>query len=356
MPSMPDSPSSSDPQQKLRDFKPSKEFFVGIDSDGCVFNSMEVKHNDSFSVNLIKYFGLQALSRQVHQAWDFVNLYSQTRGVNRFKAIPLVLDQMRDMPRVKKSGARLPELTYLRQWIKSETQLGNPKLKEKIAGASGPEKAELEQVLEWSKAVNKTVHGDRPQPAAVPEGARVPGQAARAGGHPGGVGHAAGGAGPGVGRTRHRQVRGVHRRAGDGVEDRAPHPGGQGQVPEREHPDGRGRARRLQGGPRRVGAVLSGEPGRRGGELGALPRRGHRQVLRQAIRRGLREQAAGGVRPPAAQGSPLEADDIERFEPGRHWHGRAGGHGPEPGPEHRRPRVSRGRLEPGGRRHRQVRR
>ena len=93
------SPSSSDPQQKLRDFKPSKEFFVGIDSDGCAFNSMEVKHNDSFSVNLIKYFGLQALSRQVHQAWDFVNLYSQTRGCNRFKAIVLVLrPAARDAP------------------------------------------------------------------------------------------------------------------------------------------------------------------------------------------------------------------------------------------------------------------
>jgi phosphoglycolate phosphatase-like HAD superfamily hydrolase len=148
---------STDPQQKLRDFKPSKEFFVGIDSDGCAFNSMEVKHNDSFSVNLIKYFGLQALSRQVHQAWDFVNLYSQTRGVNRFKAIVLVLDQMRDMPRVKRSGAKIPELTYLRQWLKTETQLGNPKLKQKIAASSGAEKAELEQVLEWSKAVNKTV-------------------------------------------------------------------------------------------------------------------------------------------------------------------------------------------------------
>jgi phosphoglycolate phosphatase-like HAD superfamily hydrolase len=155
---MPESPSaSSDPQQKLRDFKPSKEFFVGIDSDGCVFNSMEVKHNDSFSVNLIKYFGLQSLSRQAHEAWDFVNLYSQTRGVNRFKAVVLVIDHMREMPRVKKAGAKLPELTYLRQWIKSETQLGNPRLKEKVAAASGPEKAELEQVLEWSKAVNKTV-------------------------------------------------------------------------------------------------------------------------------------------------------------------------------------------------------
>jgi len=148
---------SNDPQEKLRSFKPSKEFFVGIDSDGCAFNSMEVKHNDSFSVNLIKFFGLQALSRQVHQAWDFVNLYSQSRGCNRFKAIVWVCDQLRTMPRVKKSGARIPELPYLRQWINSETQLGNPRLTEKIAAASGAEKEELELVLRWSKAVNATI-------------------------------------------------------------------------------------------------------------------------------------------------------------------------------------------------------
>jgi phosphoglycolate phosphatase-like HAD superfamily hydrolase len=148
---------ATDPQEKLRAHKPTREFFVGIDSDGCCFNSMEVKHNDSFSVNLIKYFGLQALSRQAHQAWDFVNLYSQTRGCNRFKAIPLALDQMREMPRVKKAGANIPELPYLKQWISSETALSNPRLKEKIAAASGAEKAELELVLEWSKAVNRTV-------------------------------------------------------------------------------------------------------------------------------------------------------------------------------------------------------
>ncbi|MCY4570231.1 MAG: hypothetical protein OXD49_18235, partial [Candidatus Poribacteria bacterium] len=40
-------------QQALYDFQPQHEFFVGIDSDGCVFNSMEVKHNDCFSVNLV---------------------------------------------------------------------------------------------------------------------------------------------------------------------------------------------------------------------------------------------------------------------------------------------------------------
>ena len=147
----------TDPQAKLRAHSPTRPFFVGIDSDGCCFNSMEVKHNDSFSVNFVKYFGLQALSRQAHQAWDFVNLYSQTRGCNRFKAIVFAVDAMKSMPRVQKSGAAIPELPYLRQWIKSETQLGNPRLKEKAAAASGAEKAELELVLEWSKAVNKTI-------------------------------------------------------------------------------------------------------------------------------------------------------------------------------------------------------
>jgi phosphoglycolate phosphatase-like HAD superfamily hydrolase len=148
---------AADPQEKLRAFRPTKAFFVGIDSDGCAFNSMEVKHNDSFSVNLIKHFGLQAVSRQVHQVWDFVNLYSQTRGCNRFKAIALVCDLLREMPRVKKAGVEIPGLTYLKQWIKSETQLGNPKLRAKVESSSGSEAEELQKVLEWSQAVNRTI-------------------------------------------------------------------------------------------------------------------------------------------------------------------------------------------------------
>jgi phosphoglycolate phosphatase-like HAD superfamily hydrolase len=149
--------SPHDAQEALRRFTPSHEFFVGIDSDGCAFNSMEVKHNDSFSVNFIKHFGLQAVSRQAHQAWDFVNLYSQTRGCNRFKALVSVSDLMRDMPRVRKSGVGVPELPHLRAWCKAESQLGNPKLKAKIAAASGEERAELERVLAWSHDVNKTI-------------------------------------------------------------------------------------------------------------------------------------------------------------------------------------------------------
>jgi phosphoglycolate phosphatase-like HAD superfamily hydrolase len=148
---------SSDPQAALKQFTPSKQFFVGIDSDGCCFNSMEVKHNDCFSVALIRYYGLSAISRQVHQAWDFVNLYSQTRGCNRFKAILLVCDLLRDMPRVKRAGIKVPEMAALREWVKNETTLGNPRLKQLIETASGPRKEELALLLEWSKGVNKYV-------------------------------------------------------------------------------------------------------------------------------------------------------------------------------------------------------
>ncbi|HEY0712518.1 MAG TPA: HAD family hydrolase, partial [Polyangia bacterium] len=117
-------------------------------------------------------FGLQALSRQVHQAWDFVNLYSQSRGCNRFKAIVSVFEHLRAMPRVKKAGIKIHDLKYLTQWTKTETQLGNPKLKEKLATATGEEKAELELVYAWSKGVNQTieeiVHNLPPFPKVEP--------------------------------------------------------------------------------------------------------------------------------------------------------------------------------------------
>ena len=145
------------PQQALYDFEPQHEFFVGIDSDGCVFNSMEVKHNDCFSVNLVKHFGLASLSRQVHQAWDFVNLYSKTRGTNRFKAILLVCDFLREMPLVQKMGVAVPELSHLREWSETETKLGNPGLQAAIDNATGERLDELSQVMAWSLGVNESV-------------------------------------------------------------------------------------------------------------------------------------------------------------------------------------------------------
>ena len=74
----------SDPAEVLRDFEPNHDFFIGIDSDGCVFDSMEIKQKECFAPMFIKHHGLQAVSKYAREVWEFVNLYSKNRGINPF--------------------------------------------------------------------------------------------------------------------------------------------------------------------------------------------------------------------------------------------------------------------------------
>jgi len=79
----------------LVELKPKFEFFVGIDSDGCVFDTMEIKHKECFTPNIIKHWGLQPVSKYAREAAEFVNLYSQWRGINRWPALMMVFDLLR---------------------------------------------------------------------------------------------------------------------------------------------------------------------------------------------------------------------------------------------------------------------
>ena len=48
-----------------------KPYLVCIDSDGCVFDTMEIKHKECFCPAYIEHFGLQAVSKYARDAWDF---------------------------------------------------------------------------------------------------------------------------------------------------------------------------------------------------------------------------------------------------------------------------------------------
>src|SRR5881628_4151826 len=106
----------SDPAQTLRDFKPTKEFFIGIDSDGCVFDSMEIKHKECFAPMFIKHFHLQAVSKYAREVWDFVNLYSKTRGANRFPALVRALNLLRVRPQVAARQVNVPDAQPVDEW------------------------------------------------------------------------------------------------------------------------------------------------------------------------------------------------------------------------------------------------
>src|SRR5437899_5728768 len=154
----------SDPAQVLRDFKPAKEFFIGIDSDGCIFDSMEIKHKECFTPMFVKHFHLQAVSRYAREVWEFVNLYSKTRGANRFPALIRALGLLRERPQITASKVQVADTKALEEWIGRESKLGNATLAAEVKNGNKG----LAQIKVWSDAVNASiediVHGVPPFP------------------------------------------------------------------------------------------------------------------------------------------------------------------------------------------------
>jgi phosphoglycolate phosphatase-like HAD superfamily hydrolase len=143
-----------DPSQRLRDFRPSRDFFVGIDSDGCAFDTMEVKHKECFIPEFIKHFRLEAVSRFAREVSEFVNLYSRDRGTNRFPAYLKTLDLLATRPEVQRRGFLVPKLAGLRDWAARETKLANPALKAEVERTHDPD---LTLALAWSVDVNRSI-------------------------------------------------------------------------------------------------------------------------------------------------------------------------------------------------------
>jgi len=155
----------TDPQAELRNLQPEHDFLVAIDSDGCAFDTMEIKHKECFIPNIIKHWRLQPVSKYARAAAEFVNLYSKWRGINRFPALIKVFDLLREWPDVQRRKVDIPVARPLRDWIARETKLGNPTLKAEVERTGDPI---LRQALTWSEAVNAAVadmvHGIPPFP------------------------------------------------------------------------------------------------------------------------------------------------------------------------------------------------
>jgi len=143
-----------DPQAELKNLVPQKEFLIAIDSDGCAFDTMELKQKECVIPNIVRYWDLQPVSKFTWAAAEFVNLYSKWRGVNRFPALIKTLDLLKEWPDVQQRGMTIPSVQSLRDWVERETKLSNLQLELEVAETKDPV---LENALEWSKAVNASI-------------------------------------------------------------------------------------------------------------------------------------------------------------------------------------------------------
>lgn len=143
----------------LRNLTPSSEFFVGVDSDGCVFDSMELKHKECFCPAFINRFGLQGVCTSARETWNFVNLYSNTRGLNRFKALVRALQLLNDRPEVLEQLGTPVDTAELETWIASESRLSEQVLGQYIQThrASLVSDSILLRALNWSMDVAAAV-------------------------------------------------------------------------------------------------------------------------------------------------------------------------------------------------------
>ena len=152
----------NDPEQQLKNFKRTKDFLVAIDTDGCVTDNMNGKQMVIFHPQYLEFYRLWEIESYFREVAEYYNLFSTSRGCNRFLAIQYILQALsrrKDVRKaVKEKGLSLPALEPLNQYIdyctKNRLGLGNPNLARFLD--TRPLNLYLYKLLGWSEAVNRT--------------------------------------------------------------------------------------------------------------------------------------------------------------------------------------------------------
>ncbi len=121
------------------------DFLICADSDGCVMDVMNIKHEKCFAPCFVEAFELQERSEEAINKWLKINLYSKTRGINRFKGCLQALTDLN----IKPNG-----FETFKKFCENSPELSNRALE--IALANDNNQC-MQKVLEWSIATNKAI-------------------------------------------------------------------------------------------------------------------------------------------------------------------------------------------------------
>ena len=143
---------------ELAAFTKKKEFLVCVDSDGCAMDTMDIKHFRCFGPCMVQEWGLKKWAEPILRRWNDINLYTMTRGINRFKGLAIALKE------IDAQYAPIEALEDLLFWAETSPELSNAALEKAIAAHPA---VSLEKALSWSKAVNASI-------TELPEEAKLP--------------------------------------------------------------------------------------------------------------------------------------------------------------------------------------
>ena len=132
----------------LENFEKKKEFLICVDSDGCAMDTMDLKHIRCFGPCLTEEWGLEEWKEPILKRWNEINLYSMTRGINRFKGLAKMLRE------IQEKYTDIEDLDSLEKWVEESPELSNAALAQAIRNGGG---ISLQKALSWSVRVNQKI-------------------------------------------------------------------------------------------------------------------------------------------------------------------------------------------------------
>ena len=142
----------------LQAFAKQKDYLICVDSDGCAMDTMDIKHFRCFGPCMVEEWGLEEWAEPILNRWNTINLYSGTRGINRFKGLAMALTE------IDKIYRPIEGVAELTAWAEHAPELSNQAIAEAAKTAKGPA---LAKALAWSKKVNAAID-------ALPESDKKP--------------------------------------------------------------------------------------------------------------------------------------------------------------------------------------
>ncbi|WP_148411887.1 HAD family hydrolase [Murimonas intestini] len=134
-------------------FTKKKEYLICIDSDGCAMDTMDLKHKKCFGPCMIKEWALESHAQEIQKSWNEVNLYTRTRGINRFQGLARALRE------TDSKYGEIPGIDELEHWAESTDELSERSLQRAASDPGITEEGRLilNKALSWSRAVNDAI-------------------------------------------------------------------------------------------------------------------------------------------------------------------------------------------------------
>lgn len=130
-------------------FKKTNDYLICIDSDGCAIDTMTIKHQKCFGPSIISTWNLEEFEKKILSRWDEINLYSITRGVNRFKGLAIILKE------IDEKYTTIDGLNGYLEWVQTAKQFSNNFLSDY---ADKTNNICSQKALEWTLKVNDSIN------------------------------------------------------------------------------------------------------------------------------------------------------------------------------------------------------